>query len=131
MFRRTCGDYTCVLFISHARLWVRPCTRHSLRPPFSEGGFGKARAEDAAAGKRSRECSQPAASYAGLTPRIQAYWREAFLWIKFGHDGLTGRFETSAFGHWPVPQEIRARPGHLTRIATVSDIDGSIGVGIN
>jgi hypothetical protein len=27
----------CVFFVLHARQWVRPCTRHSLRPLVSEG----------------------------------------------------------------------------------------------
>ena len=33
-FRRTCGDLLACFSSVHARLRVRPCIRHSLRPPF-------------------------------------------------------------------------------------------------
>ena len=33
----TCSDYARVVFYPHAGLWVRPGTRHFLRPHFSRG----------------------------------------------------------------------------------------------
>jgi hypothetical protein len=42
LIRRTCSDYSCVLFSLHTRLRVRPRIRHSRRPPF----FGAPRSDN-------------------------------------------------------------------------------------
>jgi len=54
LFRRTCGDLLVCFLISHARLWVRPGTRHSLRPLISGGRRTSTRAHPLRRGRRGR-----------------------------------------------------------------------------